>query len=543
MRFIFITGGVVSSVGKGIAAASIGSILQGEGYKIRIRKMDPYLNIDPGTMSPYEHGEVFVTEDGAETDLDLGHYERFTSVNCSRADSISAGQIFNSVIKKERKGDYLGSTVQIIPHITDEIKQRIQEDLTDEDFVICEIGGTVGDIESTPFLEAIRQFSNEKGKDNVLFIHVTLLPYLKGSGEIKTKPTQHSVKELQSSGINPHILLCRSEARPSKEEIQKLALFCNVKKEDIIPALDCGSLNEIVINYCKEGLGGRILNYFNIKHNNASNTNLPLWENLLKKQNAITQQLNLCIVAKYLKNKDAYLSLESALQHGAIANNVKLSINWINAEELENANNVKLILKEANGILVPGGYGKRGIEGKIKALKYGRENNIPTLGICLGSQLMVIEVLRNVVRIPSVGSSEFGSYTSNAVSLLTEWNNGELLEKRNINEDLGGSMRLGSYPCKIKEGTLASRIYKKELINERHRHRYEINTSYKKDLEAAGMIISGFSPDALLPEIVELKEHKFFIGVQFHPEFKSRPFSPHLVFYNFIDAQLKRLAS
>lgn len=540
MKFIFITGGVVSSVGKGIAAASIGSILEGYGYKVRIRKMDPYLNIDPGTMSPYEHGEVFVTEDGAETDLDLGHYERFTSVNCSRADSISAGQIFNNVIKKERKGDYLGSTVQIIPHITDEIKKRIQEDLTDEDFVICEIGGTVGDIESTPFLEAIRQFYNEKSKDSVLFIHVTLLLYLKGSGEIKTKPTQHSVKELQSSGIKPNILLCRSEVRPSKEEINKLALFCNVKKEDIIPALECSNLNEIVINYCKERLGERTLNYFNIKDNNVKNKSLVLWENLLKKQNEITKQLKLYIVAKYLKNKDAYLSLESALQHAATANKVKLDINWLKAEDLEHSNNVNLILKDANGILVPGGYGKRGIEGKIKAIQYGRENNIPTLGICLGSQLMVIEALRNVVKISDVGSTEFGDYKNKAVSLLTEWHKGNILEKRGSNEDLGGSMRLGTYPCKIKKGTLASRIYKQETINERHRHRYEINNSYEKELEEAGIIISGFSPDGLLPEIIESKNHNFFIGVQFHPEFKSRPFDPHLIFYSFIEAQLKK---
>lgn len=553
MRFIFVTGGVVSSVGKGIAAASIAGLLQSRGFKIVIRKMDPYLNVDPGTMSPYEHGEVFVTEDGAETDLDLGHYERLTGVNSSSPDSISSGQIFEDLIKKERQGVFLGKTVQVIPHVTDEIKARLVNSLPEgTDFVICEIGGTVGDIEANPFLEAIRQFAHEKGRGRVIFVHVTLLPYLKSAKEIKTKPTQHSIKELQRSGIIPNILVCRSEVPFGNNEIKKLALFCNVDCEDVIPALDAPSLSEAILSFADSGIDSRILSHFERFSNykvvpqtsNKPPVTLDFWRSVAKREQALKEDakvspLKVAIVAKYLQNKDAYISLQAALEHAAYSLGLTLDILRVDSATLEKTNSEE-ILHGVSGILVPGGYGKRGIEGKINALTYGREHQIPTLGICLGSQLMVIEALRNLVGLPDVGSAEFGTYQHYGVSLLSSWQHrsqGEEVQTKTSQPNMGGTMRLGSYQCVITPNTLAAKVYKDLHISERHRHRYEINMRYQDQLAAKGLIISGFSPDGKLPEIVELLNHAFYIGVQFHPEFKSRLFNPHPLFVKFLQAQ------
>ncbi|MGV3278419.1 CTP synthase [Rickettsiales bacterium LUAb2] len=537
MKFIFVTGGVVSSIGKGITSATIGSLLQARGYSVHLRKMDPYFNIDPGTMSPYQHGEVFVTDDGAETDLDLGHYERFTNTPCNKFDSVSSGKIYDNVLKKERKGDYLGNTVQIIPHITDEIKAYITNGLNGEDFIICEIGGTVGDIEANPFLEAIRQFANDVGRDNVMFVHVTLLPYLKNSKEVKTKPTQHSVKELQRVGITANIILCRTEVSIDDTAKRKLALFCNVNEKNVIEALDCENLYEVVLNYHKEGLDSRIIEYFNLPNIEPK---LDLWNNLVKASSNLKEEVNLYVIGKYVGLKDAYKSLEEAIKHGGISNSAKVHINWLDADNLEQPNvNLSNILANAHGILIPGGFGDRGIEGKMKAITYARENNIPCFGICLGMQLMVIEAMRNIAKITSVGSTEFGEYDNKVISLLTEWMKGEQLEQRNLNSDKGGTMRLGAYPCNLIPNSLVSKIYNTNVISERHRHRYEVNMNYKEDLSKAGFIMSGLSPDGLLPEIMERQDHRWFLGVQFHPELKSRPYDPHPIFNSFIAELVK----
>lgn len=535
-KFIFVTGGVVSSIGKGISAATIGALLQARGYKVHLRKMDPYLNVDPGTMSPYQHGEVFVTDDGAETDLDLGHYERFTNITCNKYDSISSGKIFENVLKKERKGEYLGNTVQIIPHVTDEIKNYIEAGLDDVDFVICEIGGTVGDIEANPFLEAIRQFSNEKGRENVMFIHVTLMPYLPSSEEVKTKPTQHSVKELQRSGINANLLICRTEVDIDDDAKNKLALFCNIAKEDVIAALTCDNLFDVVTAYHKEGLDQRICEYFKLK--DYIKSDLTIWKNLSSIHRNLQKETTLFIVGKYVKLKDAYKSLNEAIYHGGLANNVKVKVEWINADDLENISTEEIsnLLKEANGILIPGGFGNRGTEGMIKAITYARENKIPCFGICLGMQMMVIEALRNVAKLDNVGSSEFCKYKNPVIGLIEEWSKNGDIEKRTELDDKGGTMRLGSYPCKVLEGSLCHKIYNSTLINERHRHRYEVDISYKKHINDSGFVISGMSPDGVLPEVVELQEHPWFLGVQFHPELKSRPFDVHPLFKSFVES-------
>lgn len=552
MRFIFVTGGVVSSVGKGIAAASIGTLLQSRGFKIVLRKMDPYLNIDPGTMSPYEHGEVFVTEDGAETDLDLGHYERFTGLNCSKGDSISAGQVLERVLEEERNGRYLGKTVQVVPHVTNAIQKALLHDLpTDVDFVICEIGGTVGDIEANPFLEAIRQFAHKKSRGDVVFVHVTLLPYLRSSKELKTKPTQHSIKELQRAGITPNILICRSEVSISKSHIQKLSLFCNVGEEDVIPALDAASLSQVIVNFADCNLDERILNYFSTHSSSpivpktkfVAPVNLDFWREISQKQssgkikNPKNTALKVAIVGKYVKNKDAYISLQAALSHASLALNREVDFQWIEAAKLENTSTEEM-LAGVSGILVPGGYGKRGIEGKIAALKYGRENNIPVLGICLGAQLMTVEALRNLVGLSNVGSAEFDTYEHYAVSLIESWQEkDQKTTHRSGHDPVGGTMRLGAFDCNLTESTLAHKIYKSSTISERHRHRYEINMSYAGELNKHNFIISALSPDGKLPEIVEYSKHPFYIGVQFHPEFKSRLFNPHPLFIAFLKAQ------
>ncbi|MDE1152176.1 MAG: CTP synthase [Micavibrio sp.] len=531
-RFIFITGGVVSSLGKGLASAALGSVLQARGFKVRLRKLDPYLNVDPGTMSPYQHGEVYVTDDGAETDLDLGHYERFTGVAAKKSDNITTGRIYWNVLQKERRGDYLGATVQVIPHITNEIKDFIGSDNGDADFVLCEVGGTVGDIESLPFLEAIRQFGNEVGHNNALFIHVTLMPYIKTAGELKTKPTQHSVKELLSVGIQAGILLIRADREIPVEERRKIALFCNIPAERVIPALDVSSIYQVPISYHHEGLDDAVLGYFGIT---APKPDLSKWENIVQKVNHPEGEVNIGIVGKYTSLLDSYKSLSEALTHGGFANNVKVKLTWLNAEIFEKDDGFHL-LDDLDGILVPGGFGERGTEGKIRAVQYAREHKIPYFGICLGMQMAVIEIARNKAGLNDVGSSEFGKYGNPVVGLMTEWLKGNELEKRATSGDLGGTMRLGAYQAKVTPGSLVHGIYGSDDISERHRHRYEVNTTYKKQLEDAGVIFCGMSPDGKLPEMIELKDHPWFVGVQFHPELKSKPFDPHPLFTSFIKA-------
>ncbi|MCQ2914974.1 MAG: CTP synthase [Alphaproteobacteria bacterium] len=539
-KYIFITGGVVSSLGKGMASASIGALLKARGYKVRMRKMDPYLNLDPGTMSPYQHGEVFVTEDGAETDLDLGHYERFIGNFCHKTDSISGGRIYYNVLKKERRGDYLGATVQAIPHVTDEIKDFIKSDLTDEDFVLYEIGGTVGDIEGTLFLEAIRQYANQIGKENCLFLHLTLLPYIPTAGELKTKPTQHSVKQLQETGIQPQILLCRSQMMISDNERQKIALFCNIAPEDVIIALDADSIYKIPLQYHNEGLDERILHYFHME--NAPEPDLTRWEKIVSVIGNWKGHVKIAVVGKYCSLLEAYKSLGEAIYHGGIFHKTKVDIKWIESDSLETMSKKELdeTFSDIHGILVPGGFGNRGIEGKIIAEQYARENKIPFFGICLGMQTAVIESARHLLGIKDANSTEFSENCTPIVALMTEWvKNGEI-QTRNKNTDVGGTMRLGAYPCKLKEGSLAAKLYEtNDTIYERHRHRYEVSKKIVEQLETHGMIMSGVSPDGLLPEIVELKNHPFFIAVQFHPEFKSRAFDPHPLFKGFIDAAIK----
>ena len=536
-RFIFVTGGVVSSLGKGLAAASLASLLQHHGFKVRIRKLDPYLNVDPGTMSPYQHGEVYVTDDGAETDLDLGHYERFTGVTSKKSDNITSGRVYQDIIKRERKGEYLGGTVQVIPHVTNEIKKFIDNDLHGEDFIICEIGGTIGDIESLPFIEAIRQFHYENDTSMSMFIHVTLVPYIASSGELKTKPTQHSVKELRSLGIQPNILLCRADREIPKEERDKIALFCNVSKDNVIQAINAPTIYEVPINFMNEGLDKRVLEYFNLKTDKT--LDLKMWKNVAEFILKPEGEVNINIVGKYTGLADAYKSLNEALSHGGISNKIKVKINWIESEDLT-ISNLDNKLSQSDGILVPGGFGKRGSEGKILAIKYARENNIPYFGICFGMQLAAIEAVRNILNIDDASSSEFGDTNSSVVGLMTEWAKENQLEKRGIDSDLGGTMRLGAFDAIVKPDTKAFEIYGDKNISERHRHRYEVNNNYCAPLKEKGIIFSAFSPDGLLPEILEIPSHPWFVGVQFHPELKSRPFEPHPLFKSFIGAALKK---
>jgi len=531
-RYIFVTGGVVSSLGKGLSSASLAYLLQSRGFKVRIRKLDPYLNVDPGTMSPFQHGEVFVTDDGAETDLDLGHYERFSGISAKKSDNITTGKIYNDVLKKERQGKYLGKTVQVIPHITDRIKEFIKHDVKNEDFVICEIGGTVGDIESLPFLEAIRQFSNEVGRRNTLFIHLTLVPYMKASDEIKTKPTQHSVKELRSIGIQPEIIICRSEQSIPLGQRKKISLFCNVPIGNVIETVDVKTIYEAPISFNKEKLDERVLKYFNVK--TKKKVNLQPWKKITHLVLNTKNKVNIAIIGKYVELKDAYKSLDEALTHGGIANNLKVNLVRIESDYLK-PSEIKSKLNDVSGILIPGGFGKRGTEGKIAAINYARKNKIPFLGICFGMQMAVIEFARNKLNIKNATSSEFGSSKSSVVGLMNEWlKEGKLI--KGTNKDLGGTMRLGSYEAKLKKNSLINKIYNSTKINERHRHRYEVNINYKEEFEKKGMIFSGLSPDNRLPEIVELRDHPWFIGVQFHPEFKSRPLAPHPLFSSFIKA-------
>jgi len=531
-RYIFVTGGVVSSLGKGLSSASLAYLLQSRGFKVRIRKLDPYLNVDPGTMSPFQHGEVFVTDDGAETDLDLGHYERFSGISAKKSDNITTGKIYSDVLKKERKGQYLGKTVQVIPHITDRIKEFIKFDVKKEDFVICEIGGTVGDIESLPFVEAIRQFSNDVGKKNTLFIHLTLVPYMKASDEIKTKPTQHSVKELRSIGIQPDIIICRSERPIPLGQRKKISLFCNVPIENVIQTVDVKTIYEAPISFNKENLDKQVLKYFKIK--SKKNVNLNPWKKITKVVMHTKKFVNIAIIGKYVNLKDAYKSLDEALTHGGIKNNLKVNLIRIESDNLKSSQ-IRNKLKNVSGILIPGGFGKRGTEGKIAAISYSRKYKIPFLGICFGMQLAIIEFARNKLNIKKATSSEFGVSGLPIVGLINEWNqNGKTI--KGTDKELGGTMRLGLYEAKLKDNSLIKRIYNSKTIHERHRHRYEVNIKYREQFEKKGMVFSGLSPDNKLPEIIELKNHPWFIGVQFHPEFKSRPLSPHPLFSSFIKA-------
>ena len=531
-RYVFVTGGVVSSLGKGLSSASLASLLQLRGFKVRIRKLDPYLNVDPGTMNPFQHGEVFVTDDGAETDLDIGHYERFTGISATKSDNITTGGIYSDIIKKERRGDYLGGTVQVVPHVTDRIKKFISQDVKDEDFIICEIGGTVGDIESLPFLEAIRQFSNDIGKNNSLFIHLTLVPYMKASEELKTKPTQHSVKELRSLGIQPDIIICRSEKKIPTMEREKISLFCNVDIENVIETIDVRTIYEAPISFHKEKLDDRVLSYFKIK--SKKSPNLTKWKNITSKVLSSRKDVNIGIIGKYVNLKDAYKSLDEALIHGGISNNLKVNLTRIDSENLK-IQNIKALLKEVSGVLIPGGFGKRGSEGKIAAIKYARLNNIPFFGICFGMQMAIIEAARNLLNIKNASTSEFGNNCTPVVGLLEEWNKGKKTFKGS-EKNLGGTMRLGLYDAILKSNSLISKIYSMKKIKERHRHRYEVNIKYKEQFEKKGLIFSALSPDGMLPEIIELKNHPWFIGVQFHPEFRSTPFIPHPLFSSFIKA-------
>jgi len=531
-RYIFVTGGVVSSLGKGLSSASLAYLLQSRGFKVRLRKLDPYLNVDPGTMSPFQHGEVFVTNDGAETDLDLGHYERFSGISAKKSDNITTGKIYSDVLKRERKGGYLGKTVQVIPHITDRIKDFIKNDTSKEDFVICEIGGIVGDIESLPFVEAIRQFANDVGKKNALFVHLTLVPYLKASDEIKTKPTQHSVKELRSLGIQPDIIICRSERSIPIEHRKKISLFCNVDIENVIQTVDVKTIYEAPISFNRENLDKQVLGYFKIK--SKKKVNLSPWKKITKIILHTKKTINIAIIGKYVDLKDAYKSLDEALTHGGIANNLKVNLVRIDSENLKILE-IKKKLKDVSGILITGGFGKRGTDGKIEAIKFAREKKIPFFGICFGMQMAILEFARNKLNITKATSSEFGNGGIPIVGLINEWNKeGKVI--KGTDKDLGGTMRLGLYEAKLAENSLVKKIYKSKTIQERHRHRYEVNISYKKKFEESGMIFSGLSPDNKLPEIIELKNHPWFLAVQFHPEFKSRPLAPHPLFSSFIKA-------
>ena len=541
-RYIFITGGVVSSLGKGLASAALGALLQARGFSVRLRKLDPYLNVDPGTMSPFEHGEVFVTDDGAETDLDLGHYERFTGVAARKTDSVSSGRIYSSVLEKERRGDYLGKTIQVVPHVTNEIKDFIGIGDDEVDFMLCEIGGTVGDIEGLPFFEAIRQFSHEKPRGQCLFMHLTSLPFLNASGELKTKPTQHSVKELQSIGIAPDILVCRSEHSIPQKEREKLALFCNVRSESVIAAYDLDSIYDAPLAYHKEGLDQAVLNAFEITP--APKPNLDVWKDVSERIHNPEGSVNIAIVGKYTQLEDAYKSIAEALTHGGMRNRVKVIIGWLDAEKFD-TEAVEPHLEGYDGILVPGGFGERGTEGMIKAATFAREKKVPYLGICLGMQMAVVETSRNLAKIKNAGSEEFDHEAGKkrfkpVVYHLKEWLEGNRTIKRDEKDDKGGTMRLGAYNAILKQQSQISEIYNSELISERHRHRYEVDLKYRDKLEKCGISFSGMSPDNRLPEIIEINDHPWFIGVQFHPELKSKPFEPHPLFADFIRASVDR---
>lgn len=536
-RYVFITGGVVSSLGKGIAAAALAALLQARGYRVRIRKLDPYLNIDPGTMSPYQHGEVFVTDDGAETDLDLGHYERFTGRSATKQDNITTGRIYQNIIEKERRGDYLGATVQVIPHVTDEIKNFITDGNEDYDFVLCEIGGTVGDIEAMPFLEAIRQLGNELPRNTAVYIHLTLMPYIPAAGELKTKPTQHSVKELRSIGIAPDVLLIRADREIPESERKKLSLFCNVRPSAVIQALDVQSIYDVPMAYHKEGLDSEVLAAFGIEP--APLPQMERWEEIANRIHNPEGEVTIAVVGKYTGLKEAYKSLIEALTHGGIANRVKVNLDWIEAEVFE-SEDAAPYLEKVHGILVPGGFGERGAEGKILAAKFARERKVPYFGICFGMQMACIEAARNLAGIKDATSSEFGPAKEPVVGLMTEWLKGNMLEKRSASGDLGGTMRLGSYESILKSGTRIADIYGTTDIHERHRHRYEVNIDYMDQLSSAGLTFSGLSPDGVLPETIEYADHPWFIGVQYHPELKSRPFEPHPLFASFIEAAMNQ---
>ncbi|ESQ94205.1 CTP synthase [Asticcacaulis benevestitus] len=534
-RFVFITGGVVSSLGKGLASAALGALLQARGFKVRLRKLDPYLNVDPGTMSPYQHGEVFVTDDGAETDLDLGHYERFTGVNARKTDNITTGRIYSNIIEKERRGDYLGATVQVVPHVTDQIKQFVVSDQGDADFILVEIGGTVGDIEGLPFFEAIRQLGQELPRRQCCFIHLTLLPFVKTAGEMKTKPTQHSVKELRSIGIQPDILLCRCEQEIPAEERRKIGLFCNVRETAVIQAMDSDNIYAVPIDYHKQGLDTEVLSVFGIE--DAKAPDLAMWKDITQRYAYPDGEVSIAVVGKYTVLKDAYKSLIEALYHGGMANNVRVRIDWVESETFEGAPDAVIErLENVHAILVPGGFGERGALGKIEAARFARENNVPYFGICFGMQMAVLETARHLAGIKEASSTEFGLTTEPVVGLMTEWLNGNELTQRAAGGNLGGTMRLGAFEAKLKEGSKVAEIYGGVDVSERHRHRYEVNRDYIERLEDCGLRFSGMSPDGLLPEIVERPEHPWFIGVQYHPELKSRPFAPHPLFQSFIAA-------
>ncbi|GAA2872556.1 CTP synthase [Aminobacter niigataensis] len=536
-RYVFITGGVVSSLGKGIAAAALGALLQARGYRVRIRKLDPYLNVDPGTMSPYQHGEVFVTDDGAETDLDLGHYERFTGRSANQSDNITTGRIYKNIIERERRGDYLGATVQVIPHVTDEIKNFILDGNDEYDFVLCEIGGTVGDIEAMPFLEAIRQLGNDLPRNNAVYVHLTLMPYIPTAGELKTKPTQHSVKELRSIGIAPDILLVRADRDIPKEERRKLSLFCNVRESAVIQALDVGHIYDVPLAYHKEGLDSEVLAAFGIDP--APKPRLDAWQNVSQLIHNPEGEVTIAVVGKYTGLKDAYKSLIEALSHGGLANNVKVKLDWIESEVFEKEDPVPF-LEKVHGILVPGGFGERGSEGKILAAKFARERKVPYFGICFGMQMACIEAARSLAGIENASSTEFGATKEPVVGLMTEWLKGNMLEKRKAAGDLGGTMRLGAFEARLSEGSKIAEIYGDTDISERHRHRYEVNIDYKDRLEECGLVFAGMSPDGVLPETVEYPDHPWFIGVQYHPELKSRPLEPHPLFASFIEAAVEQ---
>jgi CTP synthase len=534
-RFIFITGGVVSSLGKGLSAAALGALLQARGFRVRLRKLDPYLNVDPGTMSPYQHGEVFVTDDGAETDLDLGHYERYVGVAARRSDSVTTGRIYSTVIGRERRGEYLGATVQVIPHVTDAIKEFIQADLEGEDFVLCEIGGTVGDIESLPFLEAIRQLGNELGRERVLFVHLTLVPWIASAGELKTKPTQHSVKELLGLGIQPDILLCRCERPIPPAARKKIALFCNLRESRVIPALDVDTIYAVPAAYHDEGFDREVCKHFGL---DAPEPDLDRWSEIVNRIYKPEGRVTIAIVGKYTHLPDSYKSLAEAMAHGGIANNVGVDLDWIDSEIFEAETEAVRQLEGVHGILIPGGFGERGTEGMIEAARFARERRVPYFGICFGMHMAVVEAARHLAGLRGAGSTEFGACEHPVVGLMTEWIRGNTLERRELDGDLGGTMRVGAYEAMLAPESRVAQIYGTTQVSERHRHRYEINIGYKDTLEEAGLSFSGISPDGMLPEIIELPDHPWFIGVQFHPELKSKPFEPHPLFTSFIRAAL-----
>ena len=537
-RYIFITGGVVSSLGKGLASAALGALLQARGFKVRLRKLDPYLNVDPGTMSPYQHGEVFVTDDGAETDLDLGHYERFTGVSARKSDNVTTGQIYQTILEKERRGDYLGATVQVIPHVTDEIKRFVLSDAGDVDFVLVEIGGTVGDIEGLPFFEAIRQLGQELPRQHAVFIHLTLLPFIKTAGEMKTKPTQHSVRELRAIGIQPDILLCRCEQPIPPDEKRKIGLFCNVRPSAVIQAMDAPNIYAVPLEYHEQGLDTEVLDCFGI---DAPAPDLTRWRGISERLTHPDGDVTIAVVGKYTVLKDAYKSLIEALVHGGVANNVKVNLDWVESEAFEGEEGAAATrLEGVHGILVPGGFGERGAEGKILAAQFARERNVPYFGICFGMQMAVIEAVRNVAGVPKASSTEFGQTPDPVVGLMTEWIKGNERVTRSEGQDLGGTMRLGAYDAVLAPGSKIAEIYGALAISERHRHRYEVNIGYRDQIEGSGLKMTGMSPDGVLPEIVEREDHIWFVGVQFHPELKSRPFAPHPLFASFIAAAVEQ---